>query len=270
MIVLVRGGGDLASGVVLRLYRAGLKVLITELPHPMAVRRLVAFSEAVLTGEASVEGITAKRVLDPDDALRMMNIWAKGQIPVVVDPDAAAIASVHPTVVVDARLLKKAVPLPPARVNLLIGLGPGFTPGVNCHAAVETARGPWLGRVYWNSSPLEDTGKPEDVLMQSLTRVLRAPIGGKLKVFAKIGEIVEPDQLLAQIDDSSMYALFRGVVRGILPDGTHVEAGVKIGDVDPRCNQDLCTLVSDKALAVAGGVLEAILSKPELRKNFWA
>ena len=270
MIVLVRGGGDLASGVVLRLHRAGLKVLITELPIPLAVRRLVSFSEAVLSGEASVEGVGAKRVLDPGDALRMMNIWAKGQIPVVIDPEANAIAAIHPTVVVDARLLKKAVSLPTARVNLLIGLGPGFTPGVNCHAAVETARGPWLGRVYWNSSPLDDTGRPEDVLAQSHTRVLRAPIGGKLKVFAKIGEIVEPNQLLAQVENASMCAMFRGVLRGILPDGIQVEAGVKIGDLDPRCDPGLCTIVSDKALAVAGGVLEAILSKPELRKNFWA
>jgi len=269
MIVLVRGGGDLASGVVLRLYRAGLKVLITELPNPMAVRRLVSFSEAVLSGDMSVEGVIAKRVLDPSDALRMMNIWAKGQIPVVVDPDAAAIEAIHPTVVVDARLLKKAVPLLTARVNLLIGLGPGFTPGVNCHAAIETARGPWLGRVYWNSSPLEDTGKPEDVLSQSHTRVLRAPVDGTLKVFAKIGELVQPNQLLAQVADASVHAMFTGVLRGILHDGTHVEAGVKIGDVDPRCDPGLCSIVSDKALAVAGGVLEAILSKPELRKSFW-
>ena len=270
MIVLVRGGGDLASGVALRLHWAGLKVLITELPSPLAVRRLVAFSEAVLSGEKIVEGVMAKRVSDPTDTLRMMNIWAKGQIPVVIDPEANAVAAIHPTVVVDARLLKKVVPLLPTRVNLLIGLGPGFTPGLNCHAAVETVRGPWLGRVYWNSSPLEDTGKPEEVLSQSNSRVIRSPIGGALKVFAKIGEIVEPDQIIAQVDEVTIYAAFRGVLRGILPDGVQVQTGLKIGDLDPRCNVGLCSIVSDKALAVAGGVMEAILFKPELRKNFWA
>ncbi len=270
MIVLIRGGGDLASGVAIRLYRAGLKVIITELPKPLAVRRLVAFSEAIYTGETSVEGVGARRVSDPSDALKLMNVWAKGQIPVVIDPEAAAIQTVHPTVVVDARLLKQQVPLPAERVNLIVGLGPGFVPGKNCHAAVETARGPRLGRVYWNTPPQEDTGLPDPVMEHSKGRVLRAPVDGELVSQVKIGDVLEAGQVIASVGEQEIVAAFPGVVRGLLPGGLQVSAGLKIGDLDPRCDPDLCRLVSDKALAVGGGVLEAILSKPELRKNFWA
>ncbi len=270
MIVLIRGGGDLASGVAVRLYRAGLKIIITELPEPLAVRRSVAFSEAVYNGETLVEGITAKFVKDPSDVLKMMNVWAKGMIPVIVDPDAQAISLAHPSVVVDARLLKQRVPLLYERVALLIGLGPGFIPQVNCHAVVETARGPALGRVYWNSSPLSDTGIPDLVLSQGKSRVLRAPQSGKLKTKAQIGDIVEEGEIIATVGDQNIVATFRGVVRGLLPDGYSVLNDLKIGDLDPRCDPTLCKMVSDKALAIGGGVLEAILSRPELRKIFWS
>lgn len=269
MIVLIRGGGDLATGVAARLYRAGLKVLVTEIEQPLAVRRLVSFSEAIYQGETTVEGITAKKVVDYSDTLRMMNVWAKGQIPVVIDPDAAAIATMHPTIVVDARMLKQEVPLPGDRVNLLIGLGPGFTPGKNCHAAVETARGAYLGRLYWNSSPLADTGLPDSVLTKVAERVLRAPATGVLQAFVSIGEIVNSGTLVAQVGSVDLIANCQGLVRGMLRSGALVQEGQKIGDIDPRGDIALCKMISDKALAVAGGVIEAILSKPELRKNFW-
>jgi len=272
MIILMRGGGDLASGVALRLYRAGLMVVITELPQPLAVRRLVSFSEAVRAGAMTVEGVTAQRVEDPADTQHIRQVWAKGQIPVVVDPESLAIGYLPARVVVDARLLKQAVPLPAGAtgVDLLVGLGPGFTPGLNCQAAVETERGAWLGRVYWDKSPLADTGVPDTVMSRGSSRVLRAPVAGILEVQAAIGDVLEAGQLIARVGDQAVTAAFHGVVRGLLPGGLPVTAGLKIGDLDPRADPLLCKFVSDKALAVGGGVLEAILSRPELREQLWA
>jgi xanthine dehydrogenase accessory factor len=270
MPVLIRGGGDLASGVALRLRRAGLSLVISELAHPLAVRRLVSFSEAVRLGQVTVEGITARRVDDPADVPHLKDLWVRGLIPVLVDPEARAIGSLHPPVVVDARLMKTAVPRPLDPIALLIGLGPGFQPGVNCDAAVETARGPWLGRVYWDRAPLADTGVPETVLSQGRTRVLRAPADGVLEVQAAIGDILDEGQVIAAVGGQPVLAAFRGALRGMLPAGMTVTAGLKIGDLDPRCDPALARYVSDKALAVAGGVLEAMLSRTDLRAELWS
>jgi xanthine dehydrogenase accessory factor len=269
MIVLIRGGGDLASGVALRLQRTGLRVVITELPQPLAVRRLVSFGEAIYSGEITVEGVTARRVADATDTLRILQVFAKGQIPVLVDPQADSIKSLHPTVVIDARMMKRNAELIPTPVNLIIGLGPGFVVGENCHAVVETLRGHRLGRVYWQGSAAADTGAPDPVRGQSAQRVLRASADGVLQALVEIGQHVEADQAVAEIAGIAVAAPFAGVLRGLLHDGIPVKAGLKIGDVDPRDDPSYCTLVSDKALAVGGGVLEAILSRKELRATLW-
>jgi xanthine dehydrogenase accessory factor len=269
MIVLIRGGGDLASGVALRLYRAGLRVVITELPQPLAVRRLVSFGEAIYTGEITIEGVTARRVIDASDTLRILQVFAKGQIPVLVDPQADSIKSLHPTVVVDARMMKRHAELIPTPVSLIIGLGPGFMVGENCHAVVETLRGHHLGRVYWEGGAAPDTGQPDPVRGQAGERVLRAPAGGVLQAQAEIGQHVEAGQVVAQVAGLTVAAPFAGMLRGLLHDGIPVKAGMKIGDVDPRDDPSFCNLVSDKALAVGGGVLEAILSRQELRATLW-
>jgi len=270
MIVLIRGGGDLATGVALRLYHVGLQVIISELPQPLAVRRLVSFSNAVYCQETTVEGVTARRVDDPLDTLRILQVLAKGQIPVLVDPEGLAIGALHPPVVVDARMLKKHVELLPERVQLIIGLGPGFVAGENCHAVVETNRGHLLGRVIWDGAPQPDTGVPERVLDRRAERVIRAPVDGVLKTRADICDLVEPGQVVAEVNGEPVLAPFRGVIRGLLWDGIPVQAGLKIGDVDPRADPRYCTLVSDKALSIGGGVLEAILSRPELRPMLWS
>jgi xanthine dehydrogenase accessory factor len=270
MIVLIRGGGDLASGVALRLHRAGLRVVITELAQPLAVRRLVSFAEAIYAGEISVEGVTARRVADASDTLRVLQVFAKGQVPVLVDPQADSIKSLHPTVVVDARMMKRHADLIPTPVNLIVGLGPGFVAGENCHAVVETLRGHRLGRVYWQGSAAADTGAPDPVREQSAGRVLRAPADGLLEARTEIGEHVAAGQPVAEVAGQVVLAPFAGVLRGLLHDGVPVKAGLKIGDVDPRDDPSYCTQVSDKALAVGGGVLEAILFRTELRANFWA
>lgn len=269
MIVVIRGGGDLASGVALRLYRAGLRVVITELAKPMAIRRLVSFAEAIPEGEFTVEGVAAKRVADPTDTLRILQVLAKGMIPVLIDPDGQVIPALHPHVVVDARMLKQMVDFPRTPVQLLIGLGPGFVVGKNCHAVVETKRGHLLGRVIWDGSAEVNSGIPEPVAAHAAERVLRAPRDGILNAHVEIGDHLEEGDLVASVGGVPVKAPFSGALRGLLHAGYEVTAGQKIGDVDPRDDPSFCTLVSDKSLAIGGGVLEAILSRADLRKHLW-
>lgn len=270
MIVLIRGGGDLASGVALRLQRVGLRVVITELPQPLAVRRLVSFAEAVRTGEVTVEGLTARRVNDPSDTLRALQIIAKGQIPVLIDPEAKAALGLHPTVIVDGRLLKRPPEALKHNARLYIGLGPGFTAGVDCSAVIETHRGHRLGRVIWQGQAQVDTGLPESVAERQAERVLRAPADGVLHTFAEIEAHLEPGEAVGKVGEKVLRAPFAGVLRGLLPEGMQVQQGMKIGDLDPRDDPALCRLVSDKALSIGGGVLEAILTKAELRPLLWS
>ena len=265
-VIILRGGGDLASGVALRLHRAGIRLLITELAQPLAVRRSVSFAEAVYRGEITVEGITARRA---EDAVHALEILQTGAIPVLVDPPADILihsSPFHFLALVDARLTKRPPDLSLDAAPLVIGLGPGFLPGQNCHAAIETQRGHTLGRVYWDTPPAPDTGQPEG----SPARVLRAPSEGILQSFVSIGDHVTSGQRIADVDGIPVVAPFDGVLRGLLHPGLHVTRGMKIGDVDPRNDPKYCSFVSDKALAIGGGVLEAILSKPEIRKKLWS
>lgn len=269
MLILIRGAGEMASGVAYRLHRAGLKVVMTELPQPLAVRRWVCFSEAVYEGQWTVEGIEARRVKDPTDTLKILQVMAKGVIPILIDPEGEAISALHPTVVIDARMLKKPVELIPQRVNLIIGLGPGFTAGKNCHAAIETNRGHTLGRVYWEGSPQADTGIPDAVGSVREQRVLRAPAAGSFQPKASIGDHIEAGQLIAEVNGQPILAPFKGVLRGLLREGIEVPQNLKVGDLDPRDDPAYCSLISDKALAIGGAALEAILSKPNLRPHLW-
>lgn len=262
MYILVRGGGDMASGVALRLHRSGFQVLIAELPQPMVVRRLVSFAEAVYRGETQVEGVFARRAESIDGALSLLK---EGMIPVLVDPDGASITELPPDVLIDGRMRKVPPELGMEAAPLVIGLGPGFIASENCHAAIETNRGHRLGRVVWEGSPEADTGIPESVLDRREERVLRAPADGELITHAKICDHLETGQPVAEVAGEVICAPFPGVLRGILHSGVHVRQRVKIGDVDPRDDPNYCTTVSDKSLAVGGGVLEAILSRPDLR-----
>jgi len=269
LLVLIRGGVDLASGVAMRLYRCGFQIVMTELPQPLCVRRLVSFGEAVYAGEWTVEGVTAKKVEDPTDTLRILQILAKGRIPVLVDAEGAAIKALHPMVVVDARMIKQPVELIETRIKLIIGLGPGFVAGKNCHAVIETNRGHMLGRVIWEGAPEEDTGIPEEVQRHRAERVLRSPADGILEAKAEIGDHLEADQLVAEVGGKPVLAPFKGILRGLIHPGIQVSRGMKIGDVDPRDDPRYCALISDKSLSIGGGVLEAILSRSELRPHLW-
>lgn len=268
-IILIRGAGDLASGVALRLYRVGLRVILTEIEQPLAVRRQVSFAEAIYQGQFAVEGVTARRLKDPADTLNILMTLSKGQIPIVVDPQAEAITHLHPTVVVDARMLKRRVELDPRRTPLIIGLGPGFEAPVNCHAVVETQRGHFLGRVIWKGEAETDSGLPDAVSGQRGERVLRAPADGVFQAQVEIGTLVAAGQVVAEVEGQPIQAPFEGVVRGLLHPGLTVQAGIKVGDIDPRLDPRLAYLVSDKAVAVGGGVLEAILTRTDLRPHLW-
>lgn len=269
MIVLIRGGGDLASGVAMRLYKAGFHVVISELQQPIAVRRKVSFAEAIYTEQVTVEGITARRVDDFTDTLRILQVYTKGQIPVLVDPQAEATRTLHPMVVVDGRMKKQPAELIPSQVKLIIGLGPGFTVGENCHVVIETKRGHKLGRVIWQGSSEPYTGIPEAVGVHGVERVLRAPADGAVTAFREIGDHLEEGQTIAEVDGKPVNAPFPGVLRGLIHPDISVCEGQKIGDIDPRDDPSYCSLISDKALAVGGGVLEAILSRAELRPYLW-
>jgi xanthine dehydrogenase accessory factor len=265
--ILIRGGGDLASGVALRLHRAGLKAIISELAQPLAVRRSVAFAEAVYAGQVTVEEVTAKLV----ERGQVQATLDAGEIPVLVDPDASILSDLPIPIVIDGRLIKQPPKSLPVDVALHIGLGPGFHAGRDCHAVIETRRSHTLGRVYWEGTTQADSGQPEG----DPHRVLRAPVDGELVGYAQIGAHVEEGTLIAEVQSSianhqsKIVSPFPGVLRGLIHPGLYVTAGLKIGDVDPRDDPSACTLVSDKALAVGGGALEAILSKEEFRKKLW-
>jgi len=266
VLVLIRGGGDLASGVAVRLHHSGFEVMITELPKPLVVRRTVSFAEAVSDGSKEVEGITAVLINTPGDVKDSVRV---GNIPVLIDPDLACMREVRPDVVVDARMRKKEPSEGKELATLVIGLGPGFIAGENCHAVVETNRGHNLGRVIWAGPPQEDTGIPGQVQGFASERVLRAPEDGKLVTGAQIGDEVKNGTVIALVGSQAVLAPFDGILRGLIDPGTQVTKGMKIGDVDPRDDPTIYSLVSDKARAVGGGVLEAILACPDLRSGLW-
>lgn len=254
MLCVIRGGGDLATGVAWRLTRAGVAVVVTELPHPLTVRRLVALSSAVQDGSAEIEGMVGRLAAAPQDAVR---IAADGDVGVVVSPD---LPDVDADIVVDARLAKRNLDTRLDDAGLVVGLGPGFTAGVDCHAVVETSRGHHLGRVLWSGSAEPDTGTPGVVAGWGKERVLRAPLAGVVGWHRAIGDLVVDGEQLGEVGGDPIRAPFDGIVRGLIADGTSVPTGLKIGDVDPRRDPAMCREISDKALAIGGGVVEAVLS----------
>lgn len=256
--VLVKGAGELATGVAWRLFRTGFPVVMTEVPAPLAVRRLVAFSEAIPLGEHTVEGVTARRAADAAAAQALL---AAGVIPVLADPAAACRAALAPRAVVDAIMAKRNPGTAMADAPAVVALGPGFTAGVDCHAVVETMRGHWLGRVYYQGAALPDTGVPAERGGHSAARVVRAPAAGRFRAVRAIGEHVSAGDVLGYVDPTAVPvpAAISGVLRGLIRAGTPVTAGLKIADVDPAAAPEHCHTLSDKALAVAGGVLEALL-----------
>lgn len=255
---MLRGGGDLATGVAWHLVEAGWPVVVLELPEPLTVRRTVALSTAVTDGEVTVQGMRGVLVASPLEAIATAR---RGDVAVLVAPELAALGPARPAVVVDARLAKRNIDTSMNDADLVVALGPGFTAGHDCHAVVETMRGPGLGRVMSRGSARPDTGVPAEVGGRSADRVLRAPVAGEVSWRAEIGELVVSGQLLGTVGGQAVEAPFDGVLRGAIRPGMTVQRGLKIGDVDPRGDPAACWEISDKALAVGGGALEAVLAR---------
>ena len=261
-LVLIRGGGDLATGVAYRLHQAGFPLIITEIAQPTVVRRTVAFAQAVYDGTHTVEGITATRVSSQEEALHLA---AAGAVPVLVDPSDAVITAIQPNILVDARLLKRTQAAHRGQAELVLGLGPGFRGGDNCHAAIETNRGHYLGRVLWDSAAQANTGIPGATLGYREERIIRAPAAGRFRPTVDFGDHVDQGETIALIEvedgvDVPVLAPLTGVIRGLVHPDLKVFTGMKIGDVDPRDDPAYIYTISEKSLAVGGGVLTAILT----------
>ena len=251
---IVRGGGDLATGVIYRLWRAGFKVLCLEREYPFVVRRSVSVAGAVFEGTNVVEGMRSVLINSLDD-------WQSedNAIAVMVDPDGECISRVAPTVLVDAIMAKRYTGTHKSMAPLVLALGPGFDAPTQVHGVIETTRGHYLGRLITKGSALANTGVPGTVMGFSLERVLRAPADGWLQPLVSIGDPVERGELIAQIGGADVRSAIRGALRGLIHPKVHVKRGMKIGDVDPQGIRDHCFTITDRALAVAGGVLEGVM-----------
>jgi xanthine dehydrogenase accessory factor len=251
-LVLLRGGGDLATGVAWRLTRAGFPVVVCELARPLTVRRTVALATAVAEGSVEIEGMVGVRATVSE----AMELTRRGVVPVLIAPELPPLAA---PVIIDARMAKHALDTTITDAPLVVALGPGYTVGRDCHAVVETMRGPHLGRVLWSGSAAADTGTPGQMAGRGGERVLRAPADGAVHWKARIGNVAGAGEVLGTVGGHEVTSPFPGLIRGLIADGTEVQAGLKVGDVDPRADTDW-RQISDKALSVGGGVLEAVLT----------
>ena len=263
-LVAVKGAGDLATGVIHRLSRAGFAVIATELPEPTVVRRTVAFAEAVTRGEMTVEDVSARLATSLQDIQATL---ASGLVPIVVDPDGTLLRQMHPSVLIEATLSKYNSGVTMDDAPIVIALGPGYEAGKDVHAVIETNRGHNLGRVYLRGCAESNTGVPGAIGGYTIERLLRAPCAGALYGVRQIGDLVQAGETVAvvrtnEISDNEtapVVATISGILRGLMRDGLHVSSGMKVGDIDPRAAREHCFTISDKSRAVAGGVLEAIL-----------
>lgn len=256
MLILIKGAGDIATGIAVRLKNAGMQVVMTEIAIPTTVRRSVAFSRAVYEGSAVVENITARPVLD---FAQIPAVLQQDEIPVLIDPRCEVLKSIHFDAVVDSILAKKNLSTDPTQASVVIGVGPGFSVPQDCHCVIETQRGHDLGRCIYQGCAAKNTGIPGEIGGYTVERLLRAPCDGIFHPILAIGDAVKAGQTVAMVDDQPVTAQIDGIVRGLLQDNVPVKAGMKSGDIDPRGCYEHCFTVSDKARAVGGGVLEAIL-----------
>ena len=266
--VIIKGGGDIGTGVAHRLFRCGFPVIVADIAEPTAVRRTVSFCEAIYLGEIKIEEVTAKRInLDKDLAVYLEE---HRFLPVIVDQDSSGkivaelIQQLHQqkmrVVLVDAILAKRNLGTKISDAELVIGLGPGFEAGVDVHRVIETNRGPRLGQVISRGMAEPNTGIPASVEGFTESRVLRAPVDGVFKSEIEIGEKVQAGEVIGEVNNVPVPAQIDGIVRGLLKSGLAVYQGLKLGDIDPRSSRVNINLISDKSRAIAGGVLEAILS----------
>lgn len=269
--ILVRGAGDLATGVIVRLHRCGFRVAVTECANPSAIRRRAALCEAVWQGQATVEGVTCRRVTDVAEAARVSQ---EGEVPLLVDERAACVPTLRPAAVVDAILAKRNLGTNRDVAPITVGLGPGFTAGEDVDAVVETMRGHHLGRVILQGAAISNTGVPGVIAGYAAERVIHAPASGEMTFVQDehgqtidIGALVRKEQEIARVGGVPVLATIDGVLRGLIRAGYPVTEGLKIADIDPRPEQvAYCDTVSDKARAIGGGVVEALLLLAQEKK----
>jgi xanthine dehydrogenase accessory factor len=252
-VALVKGAGDLATGVALGLARAGWAVVMTETAQPTVVRRTVALAEAVFRGRTTVEGLDGVLAREEEVA----GLLAQGAVPVLIDPQARFRLRLEPELLVDAIMAKRNLGTCITDAPLVVGLGPGFVAGRDVHAVVETQRGPTLGCVLTEGCALPDTGTPAQRNGAARERILRSPAAGVFRPASEIGDLVQEGQAVGFVDDAQVVSPLNGALRGLLHGGLQVTVGFKLGDVDPGATREDCHLVSDKARAVGRGVLDA-------------
>jgi xanthine dehydrogenase accessory factor len=257
LVILIRGAGEIASGVAHRLQRSHFKVCMIEIPHPLAVRRAVAFSEAIYEGEKKVEDVRAKFISKPEE---IESVWKKGDIPILIDPDGKKTRNFSkPDVLVDAIMAKRNLGTQVNDAPLVIGLGPDFAAGKDVHIVIETNRGHDLGKMILKGTAEPDTGIPGEIGGYMMERLLRTMKKGIFHPQKSIGDRVNKGLVVAVVDDFPVIAKISGVLRGLLREGAEVRKGMKVGDIDPRSKRESCFTISDKARAIGGGVLEAVL-----------
>lgn len=265
MKILIKGAGDLATGIASRLYGAGHRILMTEIGEPLTVRRTVALSRAVYEGRAEVEELSAFRADSQEEAQKILE---RGDIPVMTDPKARCREWYQPDVIVDAILAKRNLGTRITDAGFVIGGGPGFTAGEDCHCVVETKRGHTLGNVIWAGSAIANTGVPGNVGGYTIERLIRASADGVIEPRVQIGDIVEKGSVVAITGGKPVYAQMGGVVRGMLQAGASVTENLKIGDIDARAEISHCYTISDKARAIGGGVLEAVSRYGQMKGRY--
>ena len=263
LVIAIKGAGEMATGVAWRLFQSNFKnIFMMEIENPIAVRRRVSFCEVVhndkIDEKIIVEGVEAKKILQPDD---FQTAWDSSCIPVIVDPDWKSIKAIRPHVLVDAIIAKKNLGTNLSEAPLVIGLGPGFEAGRDVHMVIETNRGHNLGRIILNGCAEPNTGAPGSINGYTKERVLRSPCSGIFKSSLNIGALVKQNDVVGHVDGKPVVAQIDGVLRGHIRNNTMVTKQLKIGDIDPRGNRQHCTTISEKARAIGGSVLEAILRK---------
>lgn len=273
-MILIKGAGDLATGIGHRLKACGFQVVMTEINMPTTVRRTVAFSQAVFDGSTEVEGIKAVLAENFNEVQEILN---HGNIPVIVDPEGKIIEELKPDIIVDSIISK--VNCAGTNINeapVVIAVGPGFEAGVDCHCVIESQRGHYLGKAIYKGCAIPNTGVPGNIGGYTVERIIRATGDGIIKPIVSIGDYVEKGQVVAFIDESIgnpnnkceyVYASISGIVRGMLAEGVKVHKGMKSGDIDPRCEKEHCFTISDKARSIGGGVLEAVLTLSNQLQN---
>ena len=296
LLIICRGAGDLATGIIHRLHRAGHRVIALETDYPAAIRRQVSFCEAVYDGSAAVEGVTARLVpaladaeTDTEtysgindtpaahivsekwDSSAIEAVLEAGEVPLLIDPKGESIALLKPDVVVDAIIAKKNLGTTINMAPLVIGVGPGFTAGQDVHLVIESMRGHNLARIITDGMAQPNTGVPGNIAGFTSERVIHAPAAGYIHDVRKIGDIVQKGNEIARIyPDKESYdnalseyvpvnATITGIIRGLIREGYYFREGFKIADIDPRESElTNCFTISDKARSIAGSVLEAV------------